>query len=152
MSEQLREHVVHLADDIGERNVYHPEALHAAENYIRQSWQSMGYHVHTMAHETAGVRSANLEINIGGTQYANEILLVGAHYDTVVGSPGANDNGSGVACLLELSRLLLNARQPRSLRFVAFVNEESPFFFTQQQGSMHYAKAARQRGDDIRLM
>ena len=152
VSEQLRRHVFHLADEIGERNVYRPEALHAAENYIRQSWQTMGYEVQSQEHETAGVRSANLEVNVAGHQHAEEILLIGAHYDSVTGSPGANDNGSGVACLLELARLFINAPQARSLRFVAFVNEESPFFFTKQQGSMHYAKAARQRGDDIRLM
>ncbi len=68
------------------------------------------------------------------------------------GSPGANDNGSGVAALLELSRLFRQAQPNLSLRFVAFVNEEPPFFITGRQGSMIYAKAARRRGDDIRLM
>lgn len=152
LSEQLRRHVYHLADEIGERDVYCPEALQAAENYIRDTWQTMGYDVKSQDYETAGIRSANLEINLIGSQYADEIMLIGAHYDSIMRSPGANDNGSGVACMLELARLFAQTSQPRSLRFVAFVNEEPPFFFTKQQGSMRYAKAVRQRGDDIRLM
>jgi Zn-dependent M28 family amino/carboxypeptidase len=152
LSKKLRSHVFHLANEIGERNVYRPEALHAAENYIRQSWQAMGYEVQSQEYEAAGVRSANLEINITGCEQADEILLVGAHYDSVMRSPGANDNGSGVACIIELARLFMDSSQARSLRFVAFVNEESPFFFTKQQGSMRYAKAMRQRGDNIHLM
>jgi len=69
-----------------------------------------------------------------------------------LGSPGANDNGSGVAALLELSRLFQHVAPETSLRFVAFVNEEPPFFFWPSMGSMVYAKAARQRGDPIRFM
>jgi len=78
--------------------------------------------------------------------------LLGAHYDTVPGCPGANDNTSGVAALLELSRLFTSIEPALTVRFVAFVNEEPPYFLTGQQGSVVYAKAARQRGDDIRLM
>jgi len=80
------------------------------------------------------------------------LTLVGAHYDSVVGSPGANDNGSGVAALLELSLQLRDLAPDRSIRMVAFTNEEPPFFQTNRQGSRVYAKAARVRGDDIRLM
>jgi Zn-dependent M28 family amino/carboxypeptidase len=152
LSERLHKHVFHLANEIGERHVYRPAALHAAAAYIQQTWQDMGYTVQRQEQETAGVQCANLEVTLTGSQQPDEILLIGAHYDTVTGSPGANDNGSGVACLLELARLLVQARQARSLRFVAFVNEESPFFFTRRMGSMIYADAARQRGDDIRLM
>ena len=81
-----------------------------------------------------------------------EILLIGAHYDTVTGSPGANDNASGVSALLEISRLFANVEPALTVRFVAFVDEEPPFFITRQQGSMVYAEAARRQGDDIRLM
>ena len=77
---------------------------------------------------------------------------MGAHYDSAEGSPGANDNGSGVAVLLELSRRFASVDCSRTVRFVAFTNEEPPFFLSKQQGSMVYASAARRRGDDIRLM
>jgi Zn-dependent M28 family amino/carboxypeptidase len=151
-AESLRRHVVHLATAIGERNVYHPQALHAAEDYIRQTWREQGYEVTAQEYVVEGVRSANLEITRRGATRPDEIILLGAHYDSVAGSPGANDNGSGVAALLELSRCFAAIAPARTLRLVAFVNEEPPFFFYRQMGSMHYARAARRRGDDIRLM
>jgi Zn-dependent M28 family amino/carboxypeptidase len=151
-TERLRRHVYQLAETIGERNVFHPQALHAAEEYLRQRWQEMGYAVRAEAYQVCGVRSANLEVTLPGRDADEGMLLIGAHYDSVRGSPGANDNGSGVACLLELSQLVRHATPRRSLRFVAFTNEEPPFFFTRRQGSRHYARAARRRGDTIRLM
>lgn len=152
MVSALRQHVFTLAEEIGERNIFHPQALHDAERYIKETWQAMGYEVQSQVYELNKVRSANLEITIPGSVKANEIILVGAHYDSVRGSPGANDNGSGVAALLELSRLFISASPQSTIRFVAFVNEEPPFFLTSDMGSMHYAKAAHQHGDDIRLM
>jgi Zn-dependent M28 family amino/carboxypeptidase len=70
----------------------------------------------------------------------------------VRGSPGANDNGSGVAALLELGRRLKHAGLARTVKLVAFVNEEPPFFYWGEMGSRVYARAARARGDDIRVM
>ena len=151
-AEHVKNHVHRLAEEIGERNVFHPEALHAAEKYIKQTWQEQGYEVITQEYTLQGVRSANLEVNKIGTGKPNEIILIGAHYDSVIGSPGANDNGSGVAALLEISRQLQPVELQRTVRLVAFVNEEPPFFFTSQQGSRVYTKAVRQRGDNIRLM
>ncbi len=149
--DELRRHVEHLAGEIGERNVFRPSALAAAQAYIEQSWRDQGYAVAFQHYEADGVDCANLEVTLPGAG-SDEILLLGAHYDTVAGSPGANDNGSGVAALLELSRLFAELRPALTLRFVAFVNEEPPFFATAQQGSMVYAEAARARGDRIRLM
>ena len=151
LEHRLRRHVERLAGDIGERNVYCPEALHAAEGYIREVWTEYGYSVSAQEYSAAGVRSANLEIVLPG-QAEKEIILVGAHYDTVRPSPGADDNGSGVAVLLELGRLLRGLTPKNELRLVAFVNEEPPFFFTDRQGSRVYAHAARARGERIRLM
>jgi Zn-dependent M28 family amino/carboxypeptidase len=150
--EQLRHHVEHLATTIGERNVYHPSALHAAEDYIRDTWRGQGYEVVSQEYAVNGVCSANLEITRRGAVRPEQIILIGAHYDSVRGSPGANDNGSGVAALLELSRLAAGIEPASTLRFVAFVNEEPPFFFFGQMGSIQYARAARRRGDDIRIM
>ncbi len=144
-------HVQRLAGVIGERNIFRPSALSAAAGYIRDAWAGQGYDVDAQSFEEGGVLCENLEVTQQGTR-ADQILLVGAHYDSVKGSPGANDNGSGVAALLELSRLFRQVQPKPSLRFVAFVNEEPPFFITGRQGSMIYAKAARRRGDDIRLM
>jgi Peptidase family M28 len=149
---RLRLHVEQLAGKIGERNVFCPMALQAAASYIEHEWDQQGYAVTQIGYDVSGVRCLNLEITRSGGARQREILLLGAHYDTVTGSPGANDNASGISALLELSRLFTGINPTLTVRFVAFVNEEPPFFMTRQQGSMVYAEAARRRGDDIRLM
>ena len=149
---RLRAHVETLAVAIGERNVLQPEALHAAAEYIEQQLHAQGYGVARQVYRAKGVESANLEATRSGSKWSNEVILIGAHYDSVVGSPGANDNASGVAALLEISRRFRDIRPERTVRFVAFVNEEPPFFYGRQMGSMVYARAARKRGDNIRLM
>jgi Zn-dependent M28 family amino/carboxypeptidase len=148
----LRVHVARLAGEIGERHVLRPEALHAAERYIAETLRGFGYDVARQAYEAQGVDCANLEITVDGDARQREIVLAGAHYDTVPGSPGADDNASGVAAILELARLLRGAKPARTIRLVAFVNEEPPFFFWGEMGSRVYARAARERGDDIRVM
>lgn len=151
-AQQLQAHVEELAGKIGEHNVYHPEALHAAEAYITHQWRQFGYEVGKQSYQAYGVKSSNLEVNCPGKNGGDELILIGAHYDSVLGSPGANDNGSGVAALLELSRVFQEHQPAVNLRFVAFVNEEPPFFFWGNMGSMVYAKAAKQRRDRIRFM
>lgn len=152
LADRLRDHVGKLAGDFGERNVLRPSALHAAADYIRAQWSTQGYRVAAHGYQVEGVMSDNLEATLPGKSKHDEVILIGAHYDTVPGSPGANDNASGVAALLEISRGFAQRAPARSVRFVAFVNEEAPFFHGGQMGSMVYAKAARARGDDIRLM
>jgi len=94
----------------------------------------------------------NIEVEVKGTTKPEEIILVGAHYDSVKGSPGANDNATGVAAVLVLSKILAQARPLRTLRFVTFVNEEPPYFQTPDMGSRVYAKRSRQKGENIILM
>ncbi len=98
------------------------------------------------------VACANLEVTCRGRGRPGEIILVGAHYDSVPGSPGADDNASGIGALLEISRAVVGTAPLRTVRCVAFVNEEPPFFFTEDLGSRRYARAARAAGDDIRVM
>jgi hypothetical protein len=150
--ERLERHVRALAGEIGERNVFRPGTLDAAAAYIAGQWREQGYEVGRQTYEARGVPCANLEVARHGSRRPGEIVLIGAHYDSVCGSPGADDNASGVAALLELSRAFAAERPARTVRFVAFVNEEPPFFLTGKQGSMVYARAARSRSDDIRLM
>lgn len=148
----LERHVQTLAGTIGERNVFRYPALQAAADYITREWQSQDHIVVPQRYTTLGHECANLEISIPGTSRPDDIYLVGAHYDTERGSPGADDNASGIAALLEIGRALRDARPAATVRCVAFVNEEAPFFFLSEMGSMVYAKAARARGDRIRLM
>jgi Zn-dependent M28 family amino/carboxypeptidase len=149
---RLRDHVRALAGEIGERNVLRPQALRAAASYVRAQWQADGFEVVSHPYRVAGMLCENLEVTIAGGAKATEILVIGAHYDTVPGTPGANDNASGVAALIELARELRGSAPERTVRFVAFVNEEPPFFPGDTMGSAVYARAARERGDDIRLM
>lgn len=149
---RLRRHIRRLAGEIGERNVYRAHALAATQEYLRSCWQDQGYAVDEQRYTTRGVPCANLEVMPPGCKSGGRIMVVGAHYDTVPGSPGANDNATGVAALLELSRRYAALRPPCEVRFVAFANEEAPFFLTQDQGSVRYAARARARGEDIRLM
>ena len=148
----LGAHVEELAGAIGERNVFHPEALSAAADYIAAIWHSQGYSVQQQIYETHGVDCVNLEVTRDGSASPEEVLLLGAHYDSVRGSPGADDNASGIAVLLELSRLFAQIDPAKTVRFVSFVNEEPPFFYWGEMGSKVYARAARERGDRIRLM
>jgi Zn-dependent M28 family amino/carboxypeptidase len=148
----LRRHVEVLAGEIGERNVRRPEKLAAAERYIAREWSEQGYEVAAQRYVAAGVDCANLEVLIPGATLPEEIIVAGAHYDTVEGSPGADDNASAVAALLEIARSLAGSRPARTLKLVAFVNEEPPFYFWGSMGSGVYAKAARRRGDDVKAM
>ena len=149
---RLRRHVETLAAEIGERNVFHSEALQAAADYIEAEWRGQGHEVVRQTYRVGEVECSNLEVTCRGALRPDEIILVGAHYDSVQGSPGANDNASGVAGLLEIGRGLRHVTPGRTVRLVAFVNEEAPFFWWGQMGSMVYARAARRRRDDIRLM
>jgi Zn-dependent M28 family amino/carboxypeptidase len=152
LEQRLRRHVQALAGEIGERHVWRPRALHAAAHYIRSQFEASGFTVSVQAYEAQGVRCENLEVALPGSHRPDEIFVVGAHYDTVEGSPGADDNASGVAGLIEIARELRSCPLQRTVRLVAFVNEEPPFFRGGQMGSEQYAAAARARGDDIRVM
>src|SRR6516165_5869012 len=152
LTHRLRAHVTSLAEEIGERNVFNSEALRRAAAYIEAEWGAQGYGVERLEYDVSAIPCANLIATREGSTRRSEILLLGAHYDSVGGSPGANDNASGVAAMLEISRMFQALERALTVRFVAFVNEEPPFFWTDQQGSLVYAQAARRRGDDIRLM
>ncbi len=152
ISSNLRDHVFMLADEIGERNIWQPTKLNAAAVYIEKIWQKQGFAVQLQKYEARGVESANLIIEIPGTSLPDQIIVVGAHYDSVLGSPGANDNGSGVASLLEISRLLAETKSARTIRFVAFTNEEPPFFLSRDMGSRVYASRAKRRKENIVAM
>jgi hypothetical protein len=147
--QRLQEHIYILAGNIGERNVFRPGTLEAARAYLESVWRAQGYEVREQRYEVRGEMCANLEVTCAGTDRPEAIILVGAHYDSVKGSAGANDNGSGVAAMLEISRLFAGSAPGVSVRFVAFVNEEPPFFFWPRMGSMVYAREARKRGDNI---
>ncbi|MFQ5936045.1 MAG: M20/M25/M40 family metallo-hydrolase [Acidiferrobacterales bacterium] len=150
--ERVRTHVHTLAGEIGERNLFHPQALERAADYVEQVWRAQGFAVASHEYAVEGKTVVNLEVTREGTEPSAGILIVGAHYDSVFGSPGANDNGSGVAAMLEIAHHIAHLQPARTIRFVAFVNEEPPFFKTPSMGSRVYTKMALSRGDKIHAM
>lgn len=152
LSETLRAHVTHLAQTIGQRNIWNRDNLHAAADYIQAQLEAAGYAVNRQPYQLRSVACDNLEVQITGRADPDAIVIVGAHYDSVFDSPGANDNATGIAALLALARTFADKTPARTLRFVAFVNEEPPFFRTELMGSTVYAKRCRQRGDNIVAM
>ena len=113
----------------------------------------LGYHVEAQEFFAGGRLYHNLEATLSGIPgYAHQVVVLGAHYDTAEHAPGADDNASGVAGVLELARIFAGNSQPRSVRFVFFPNEEPPSFATKDMGSRHYAHAARQKNEQIVAM
>ncbi len=152
LRDRLRAHVTVLAGEIGERNTLSPGALQEAAGYVESRFHDLGLAVRKEEYRAGGKPVANLEVELKGTDRPDEVVVIGAHYDTVPGSPGANDNASGVAAVLELARLLRDAKPVRTVRFVAFANEEPPWFQTGNMGSRVYARRARERGEKIVAM
>jgi hypothetical protein len=136
----------------GSRNVFAPEVLRAAAAYIEGSFRASGYKVSRQTYDVEGVPCDNLEVEIRGATRPDEIVIIGAHYDSVDDSPGADDNASGVAALLAIAREVAKTRFDRTVRFVAFVNEEPPHFKTEQMGSLVYARRSHQRKEKIVAM
>lgn len=139
-----------LAGDIGERNLARYFALHEAAAFIEKSFAEAGLVPRRDSYEVNGKECHNIEVEIRGS--SPEIVLIGAHYDSVLGAPGANDNGSGVAGLHALARRFAGKPANRTLRFVAFANEEPPYFQTAQMGSLVYAQRCHDRHDPIAAM
>jgi len=150
LREELRVDVQKLAGDIGERNMWHYAQLNAAADFIEDSFSRAGFHPRRDSYDMRGQACYNIEVEIPGAD--RDIVLIGAHYDSVFGSPGANDNGSGVAATLALARRFANANPKHTLRFVAFVNEEPPYFLSGEMGSLVYARRCKERGDRISAM
>jgi len=156
-----------LATEIGERHCYRPDALEAAASWIERQFQHSGFTPRRLPvnvpagppFDCGAMTVWNIEAEKIGTTRRHEVLVIGAHYDSKVatehwtgrgpplpnqpGTPGANDNGSGVAALLALARHFANVPTERTIRFVAFANEELPFYHTDAMGSRVYARQCK---------
>ena len=150
MRVRLERTVRHLASTIGERNAASYDNLLAAEAFAKQELSEAGYVVEAQPLTIDGVEMNNFQVEIRGFELPDEIVVYGAHIDTVKGSPGADDNSSGIAVLLELARKLRHARLRRTVRFVIFASEEKPNGET--MGSYAYAKRCKERGENIVAM
>ncbi len=147
ITENLKRHVTTLAEEIGERNLDHPESYAKASAYLRAQLTSYGYEVQQQGYDVEGHTVENFWATRPGT--FKEVLVVGAHYDSARGTPGADDNASGCAALLELARLAKSDPEGPTLRFVFFANEEPPYFYTSAMGSLVYAKSCQERQEKL---
>jgi len=152
LRQRLWAHVHKLAGEIGERNMARPEALDAAADYIVESFAKIGYQAAAQEFKVGGTMVKNIQAELRGNAHPDNFIVVGAHYDSVPGSPGANDNATGVAAVLESARLLAAAKLDRSVRFVCFVNEEPPYFRSEDMGSWHYAKRCQDQNEKVVAM
>ncbi len=148
----LRQDVEILSVEIGERNLVLYENLTTTSNFIEKSFIEAGYGVRRQSYDVSGKPCYNIEVEIPGLERRNEIVIIGGHYDSVIGCPGANDNATGIAALLALARTFAGKKTSRTLRFVAFANEEPPYFKTSNMGSLVYANRCRKRNENIVAM
>ena len=148
---ELEADVRKLAEEIGDRNVRRPAKLEAAAQHVASRLAAAGT-VARQEYVVDDVTGANVEVEIKGGARASEIVVIGGHYDSVAGCPGANDNATGAAAVIALARRFAGARPARTLRFVAFVNEEPPYFQIDAMGSVVYAKRCVARRENVVAM
>lgn len=158
-AERLQRDVMTIAGEIGPRSVYQYRSLERAAAWIEDELRAAGYEP---TRETFPIEPrddvdwevgvSNIIVEVPGSDASAGILIIGAHYDGCGSTPGANDNGSGVAATLELARRFATAQPSRTIRFVFFVNEEPPFFQTEEMGSLVHARGCAERGEAIHAM
>ena len=149
LGEGLRRHVKALAVDIGPRTPFNGDSLERAAAYIQSAFEEMGLSVTEQPYQYYGQRVVNLLATAEPTTKPSAYYVVGAHYDTVPTTPGADDNASAVAVMLELARRLPDAQLNVPVLFVAFTLEEPPAFYTGHQGSRVFVRNCQTNGDRV---
>ncbi len=148
----LSKTVLKLSENIGSRGYNQKDALNKSIEYISSEFKSYGYELYSQTYTVDGIEYQNVWVERKGTGSPDRIVVVGAHYDTVTGTPGADDNASGIAGLLELARLLADEPMDKSVHFVAFTLEEPPFFRSRFMGSYVYAKGLKHKRAEVEGM
>lgn len=151
LESRLRKHVYTLADTIGERHFRKPEELAKARDYIENVVRTTGLTPQRQEHIVYDKPYQNISAEIHGRDKADEIIILGAHYDSANTSPGANDDGTGVAAGLELVRLLNLSPHKRTIRFVTFPTHEH-LFSEDTAGSFIYASECKRLGENVVAM
>lgn len=152
LRDELTRHIHALASQIADKNTLNYMNLTAAADYIESALTDANCSPRRQDYTAEGKTCSNLEVQITGQKFPEQIVVIGAHYDSVYGSPGANDNCSAVAACLALARRFKGTKPDRTLRFVFFANEEMPFFQTPLMGSRVYAKSCRDKNENIVAM
>ena len=154
LAASLSRHIATIA--AREHNVAHHDELEKVARHIETTLASFGYVPGRQEFSADGrpVRNIDATIEPPAEKTDPEVIVVGAHYDSAPGTPGANDNGSGAAAIIELARLLrdLDRKSGKRIRLVLFVNEEPPYFMTEAMGSLRYARALAERSERVVAM
>jgi Zn-dependent M28 family amino/carboxypeptidase len=145
----LHQHVHQLSEVIGSRSVFEYEKLDAAKEYIESVLKDLDLEYTLQNYQYSGKTFSNIIVTLQGQKEPGETFIIGAHYDTVFGTPGADDNASAVAVLLELCRLLKDYQPSKTLKLIFFVLEEPPTFKTKYMGSYVYARTAKENKEKI---
>lgn len=152
-SERLEVHLRALTRSIGERSVHYPENLAKTAEYLKSFYEDIGLAAHTEPYEYADYKVANVVAQISSGPNPSRRYLLGAHYDSVSGTVGADDNASAIAVQLETARGLKALAERGNLdltvTFVSFALEEPPAYGTRYMGSRVYAKKARREQTKI---
>lgn len=147
---RLRGHVTAIASE--PHNIAHYDALEKSAAYIEAQLTALGYKPVAQVFEADGKNVRNISVELAPAGAPDQIpsIVVGAHYDSYGNAPGANDNGSGAAAVIELARLLKGLPlNDMRLRLVLFVNEEPPYDRTPNMGSYRYAQSLRDAGEKL---
>jgi Zn-dependent M28 family amino/carboxypeptidase len=148
----LHEIVTVLAGRIGVRTFRDVERLEQAANHITGQFENFGYQTMKQPFPFAGQTYYNIVAELTGKVSPEKVLVVGAHYDTVRTTPGADDNASGVAGVLGLAKLLAGKPLGKTVRFVAFGLEEPPVYRSRNMGSYHYAQGLKRKNERVEGM
>jgi Zn-dependent M28 family amino/carboxypeptidase len=147
---RLREHIGFLTRVVGERSFRLPKNLERAGAYAGDALRSVGLTVHREGYPCGNLQTANWVARLEGSAPDRRHFLLGAHYDSVTGSVGADDNASAVAVLLETARWLVGIPElADTVSFVAFALEEPPFFGTRSMGSRVHAERLKRRRERL---
>jgi hypothetical protein len=150
---RLRQHLHVLTVDIGERSVRIPANLRRTADYIRDFYRGIGIEARLEPYGYHGLEVANVIAEVSFGRNPVRRILIGAHYDSVAGTVGADDNASAVAVQLETARRLTMLTEPTGIGlavvFVSFALEEPPVYGTRFMGSRVYAEQARRRKEQI---
>jgi Zn-dependent M28 family amino/carboxypeptidase len=147
-----KEIVHYLSVNLGERTLREYHNLQAARTYIIEKFRKQGGEVHEDTYTIDGKEVSSIIVDIPGYENPEEIILLSGHYDTVEDTPGADDNATSIAALLEIHRMMSPFKFKKTMRFAAFTLEEPPFFKTDDMGSMRYAAKCKKKKEKIQFM
>lgn len=146
----LEGHVKNLSVNFHPRNFRNLRNLDASAEYILKAFSAAGAKASMQVYAVNGRNYQNVIARFGITDPKAGRWIIGAHYDSCADTPGADDNASGVAGLLELARLLGGDPNPPPVELVAYTLEEPPYFRSSDMGSAHHARTVIESGIPVK--